>query len=35
MGHRVPRYTYTYLSATPQVLACAADLLEAAWEVTR
>lgn len=35
MGHRVPRYTYTYLSATPDVLSCAADLFAAAWEMTR
>jgi integrase/recombinase XerD len=33
MGHRVPRFTFTYLSATPELLAYAAGLLEAAREV--
>jgi integrase/recombinase XerD len=29
MGHREPRYTYRYLTATPELLAHAAALLEA------
>ena len=35
LGHREPRYTYRYLSATPELLGHAAARLEAAQEVTR
>jgi integrase/recombinase XerD len=28
LGHREPRYTYTYLTATPELLAIAAERLE-------
>jgi integrase len=35
MGHRVPRYTFTYLSAAPELLAYAAGLLQAKAEVGR
>lgn len=30
LGHREPRFTYTYLSATPELLGCALGRLEAA-----
>ena len=33
LGHREPRYTYWYLTAVPELLAIAADRLEAAQEV--
>jgi len=32
LGHRDPSYTYYYLSAAPQLLACAAGLLDTAQE---
>ena len=32
LGHRDPAYTYYYLSAAPELLACAAGLLDAAQE---
>ena len=32
LGHRDPSYTYYYLSAAPQLLACAAGLLDIAQE---
>lgn len=32
LGHRDPAYTYHYLSAAPELLACAAGLLETAQE---
>jgi integrase/recombinase XerD len=35
LGHREPRYTYWYLSATPELLAVAARRLEDAGEATR
>ena len=35
LGHREPRYTYRYLSATPELLGHAAALLEAAQAATR
>jgi integrase len=35
LGHREPRFTYTYLSATPELLTQAADRLEAAKAVSR
>src|SRR5262249_6936576 len=35
LGHREPRSTYTYLSATPELLAQAAALLETAQAVPR
>jgi integrase/recombinase XerD len=28
LGHREPRYTYTYLTAVPELLAIAAERLE-------
>jgi integrase/recombinase XerD len=33
LGHREPRFTYTYLTATPELLGYAADRLEAAQAV--
>ena len=35
LGHREPRYTYHYLTATPELLGHAAARLDAAQEVTR
>lgn len=35
LGHREPRFTYRYLTATPELLGHAAARLEAAQEVTR
>jgi len=35
LGHREPRSTYTYLTAAPELLAQAADRLEAAQAVNR
>ncbi len=35
LGHREPRFTYTYLTAAPELLAQAADRLEATQAVTR
>jgi integrase len=35
LGHREPRFTYTYLSAAPELLGQAADRLEAAQAVNR
>jgi integrase/recombinase XerD len=35
LGHREPRFTYTYLTAAPELLAQAADRLEAAQAVNR
>lgn len=35
LGHREPRFTYTYLTAVPELLAQAADRLEAAQAVNR
>lgn len=35
LGHREPRYTYRYLTATPELLGHAADLLEADQEARR
>jgi integrase/recombinase XerD len=32
LGHRDPAYTYYYLSAAPELLACAAGLLDTAQE---
>lgn len=35
LGHREPRFTYRYLTATPELLGHAAARLEAAQEVAR
>jgi integrase/recombinase XerD len=35
LGHREPRFTYRYLTATPELLGHAAARLEAAQQVTR
>jgi integrase len=35
LGHREPRFTYTYLTATPELLGQAADRLERAQEAQR
>lgn len=35
LGHREPRFTYRYLSATPELLGYAAALLDAAMEASR
>jgi integrase/recombinase XerD len=35
LGHREPRFTYRYLTATPELLGHAAARLEAAQEMTR
>ena len=35
LGHREPRFTYHYLTATPELLGHAAARLEAAQQVTR
>jgi len=34
LGHREPRFTYSYLTATPELLGQAAAQLEAAQAVT-
>jgi len=33
LGHRDPAYTYYYLSAAPELLACAAGLLDSSKDV--
>ena len=35
LGHAEPRYTYSYLSAAPELLAHAAQLLDDAHAVSR
>jgi len=35
LGHREPRFTYHYLTATPELLGHAAARLDAAQQVTR
>jgi hypothetical protein len=35
LGHREPRYTYQYLTATPELLGHAAARLDAAQEAIR